>query len=182
MGVRRHPLLGLFYHQWENTSDLKTAERLNGIVYMPPPVAVYHDIPHSDPLPWLSLSRAAAPGVVVADNSTLQLTPANDAQPGAMMFVLPEYGGRAHLTEGGYVAGVPELVAEAAASSASYDLNLKLDAYRRRRIPEYVAWQTYDRIINWFTLHRGRYVRRKLDRAGVYRSKVSPACGSTRPP
>jgi Uma2 family endonuclease len=38
------------------------------------------------------------------------------------------------LTEDDYVEGAPELIAEIAASSASYDLNDKLNAYRRNGV------------------------------------------------
>ena len=42
------------------------------------------------------------------------------------MMILPSHGGQALIDEDDYVAGGPELVAEVASSSVSYDLHFQL--------------------------------------------------------
>ena len=50
---------------------------------------------------------------------------------------------------------------EVAASSASYDLYEKKEAYRRNGVQEYVVWRVIDRVIDWFELRDGVYVPRE---------------------
>ena len=164
-----------FERRWENMPDLKKAELLNGKVFMPPPVsATRHGIPHSELIFWLTSYRARTPHVMVADNSTLRLVSQDDAQPDAMLLIQSEAGGRALLDSEGYVSGTPELVAEVAASSASYDLHAKLDVYQRARIPEYLVWRTYDGALDWFVLHGRKYQPLQASADGIVRSKVFP--------
>src|ERR1700723_39887 len=51
------------------------AERIEGMVYMPAAAvtAEFHGDPHADVLGWLTHYRAATPGVVASDNSTIAL-------------------------------------------------------------------------------------------------------------
>lgn len=164
-----------FERRWDNMPELKKAELLNGRVFMSPAVsASHHGIPHSHLIFWLVTYRALTPGVIVADNSTLRLPPDDDAQPDAMLLIDPALGGRASFDDRGYVHGVPELVAEVAASSASYDLNLKLEIYGHAGIPEYVVWRTIDRTIDWFVLREGRYDLIRPEVNGVYHSLLYP--------
>ena len=155
--------------------DRVKAERFQGIVYMPPPLtANFHGQPHSNWTGWLWVYGAATPGVVVADNSTTLLGNDDDAQPDVSLRILPAHGGRSKLTTAGYIEGAPELIVEITASSASYDLGAKLDAYRRAGVNEYIAHRTYDREIDWFDLIEGRYEKRAPDAEGIYRSAVFP--------
>jgi Uma2 family endonuclease len=86
--------------------------------------------------------------------------------------LVEECGGQARLVDG-YVTGAPELVLEIAASSASYDLHEKLNAYRRNGVREYVIWRVWDEAIDWLVLRQGRYEPlAPVD--GVYRSEVFP--------
>ena len=59
---------------------------------------------------------------------------------------------------------------EVAASSASYDLHEKREAYRRNGVREYIVWRVLDRAITWFDLRDGAYVERVLDAHGVIES------------
>ena len=140
-----------FERRWANMPDLKKAELIDGKVFMSPPVsASQHGIPHARLMAWVGAYWAATPGITVADNSTLRMEGENDAQPDAMLFVLPEHGGRARLDDEGYVRGVPEFVVEVASSSASFDLHIKFELYRRRGVPEYVVWRVKEGAIDWF--------------------------------
>lgn len=164
-----------FERRYEAMPELKKAELIEGVVYVPSPVsAEYHGRPHAKLMGWLTHYLAYTPGVDVSDNSTVRLDLDNEPQPDAMLCILPEHGGQSRDEEGGYVAGPPELVAEIAASSASYDLHVKKKVYRRNGVREYVVWRVYDRRLDWFVLREGRYEALAPDADGVLRSEVFP--------
>ena len=51
-----------FERRYEAMPDLKKAELINGVVYMPPPVTMDdHGAPHFDVISWLGLYRMATP-------------------------------------------------------------------------------------------------------------------------
>jgi Uma2 family endonuclease len=149
------------------------AELVEGVVHMPSPVsAEEHGEPHFDLNGWLFVYRAHTPHVRGGDNATLRLDIDNAPQPDGYLRLLPECGGQAKLVDG-YVTGAPELIVEIAASSASYDLHEKLNAYRRNGVREYVVWRVWDAAVDWFVLRAGRYERlAPVD--GVYKSEVFP--------
>jgi Uma2 family endonuclease len=91
-----------------------------------------------------------------------------------MLYVAPELGGQVRITADDYIEAAPELVAEVASSSASYDLNTKLHVYRRSGVREYVVWRVLDGAIDWFVLRGGRYERLEPDERGVVRSEFFP--------
>jgi len=163
-----------FERRYEAMPELNKAELIEGVVYMPSPVTQQeHGGPHFDLVGWLGFYRAATPGVEGGDNSTLRLDLDNEPQPDAFLRILPECGGQSR-NSGKYVAGAPELIAEVAASSASYDLHDKLQAYRRNGVPEYVVWRVWDRAIDWFVLRDDQYERLPVNAAGHYCSAVFP--------
>src|SRR5438445_766771 len=65
------------------------------------------------------------------------------------------------------------LVAEIAASTASYDLHTKLKVYRRNGVREYLVWRTLDGAVDWFVLRQGQFVALVPD-AGLLKSEVFP--------
>ena len=155
--------------------NLKKAELIEGVVYMPSPVRVRrHGRPHVHLVTWLGNYESATPGVIVADNASVRLDLDNEPQPDASLFIDPDHGGQARITADDYLEKAPELVAEVAASTASYDLNTKLNVYRRNGVREYIVWRVLDRQIDWFMLREGEFVRLPLDDAGLYRSEVFP--------
>lgn len=163
-----------FERRYEAMPEIHKAELIEGVVYMPPPVSNDdHGRRHFDLIGWLALYRAATPGVQGGDNSTLRLDLTNVPQPDAFLRILPEFGGQSR-DKDGYVEGAPELIAEVAASSASYDLHDKLNAYRRNGVLEYLVWRVWDREVDWFGLHKGRYVKLPLSADGIYQSRVFP--------
>lgn len=83
-------------------------------------------------------------------------------------------GGNSRISNDDYVEGAPELIAEVAASSASYDLNDKLNAYRRNGVQEYIVWQIYENRLDWFRLQESRYVSLEPDVTGTIRSYIFP--------
>ena len=164
-----------FERRYETMPELKKAELIEGVVHMGSPVSANgHAEPHFDLIGLLFLYRLHTPGVVGGDNATLRLDLDNEPQPDAYLRILPEFGGQAVLDSKGYVAGAPELVAEVAVSSVSYDLHDKLNAYRRNQVREYVVWRVREGEVDWFVLRDGQFVKQPLGADGLYRSEVFP--------
>ena len=152
------------------------AERIEGIVHMPAAAvsAQFHGEHHAKVLAWLVVYQSVTPGVVAADNSTVALDIDNDPQPDACMRILPSHGGVTKLNAEGYIEGAPELIVEVAASTLSFDLGAKLNAYRRNGVREYIVLRTYDGDLDWFVLRDGQYVRLSPDDQGIYHSEIFP--------
>ena len=106
--------------------------------------------------------------------ATVHLDADNEPQPDALLRIEPEVGGNSFISEDDYIEGAPELIAEIAASSAAYDLNDKLNAYRRNGVLEYIVWQTYENRVDWFALQAGRYVPILPDDNSIIASRVFP--------
>ncbi len=164
-----------FERRFEAMPHLKKAELIEGVVCVPSPVRMtQHAGPHADMITWLGVYRAATPGVMLGDNATLRLDPANELQPDALLRLEPSFGGSSQLDEDDYLVGAPELVVEVAASSASTDLHDKLEVYRRNGVREYLVWQIAEPKLHWFELRAGAYVRLEPDEAGILRSPTFP--------
>ena len=164
-----------FERRYAMRPDLKKAQLIEGIVYMPSPVRfATHGEPHAAILGVLLHYRAFTPGVSVGDNATVRLDLDNEPQPDVLLRIEPEAGGRSRLSDDDYVEGPPELIVEIAASSASIDLHDKLRAYRRNGVQEYLVWRTQEQRIDWFELADGDYRLLPADDAGVVRSRVFP--------
>ena len=97
------------------------------------------------------------PGVEAGDNGSIRLDVDNEPQPDAFLIIRPERGGQARISEDDYIEGAPELVAEVASSSVSYDLGKKLNVYRRCGVREYIVWRVLDRQVDWFVNREGRF-------------------------
>ena len=155
--------------------DIKKAELIEGVVYMPSPVrAKSHGQPHAQIIGWLASYCAATPGIEFYDNVTVRLDLDNEPQPDALLRIEPSVGGHSHISEDDYIEGAPELIVEIAASSASYDLHEKLRAYRRNGVQEYIVWRVQDKHIDWFRLVNDEYVPQKPDDSGLIYSHVFP--------
>jgi Uma2 family endonuclease len=164
-----------FERRYDAMPELKKAELIDGVVYVPSPVNHRnHGNPHFNVIFWLGSYAALTPGVEGGDNSSLRLDPENEPQPDGFLIVLPAHGGRVQIDGDDYIVGGPELIGEVAASSASYDLHDKLNVYRRHGVREYIVWRVYDRTIDWFVLRQGKYERLPLAADGIYRSEVFP--------
>ena len=163
-----------FHRRYEAMPHLRKAELIEGVVHMPSPVNFKkHGKPHFDGIGWLWNYVALTPGTLGGDNSTLKLDLKNEPQPDAFLIVAPECGGQVQFDADGYIIGAPELINEISASSASYDLHSKLEAYRRNRVKEYVVWRVLDRAIDWFILEGDQFARLPCD-AGIFRSCAFP--------
>ncbi len=164
-----------FERRYQAMPELKKAELIEGVVYVPSPVKLNrHGRPHFDLITLLGYYKGATPGLIGADNTSTRLDLDNEPQPDVVLFIDPANGGQARISPDDYLEDAPELVAEVASSSVSYDLTDKLKSYRRNGVLEYIVWRVRDRQIDWFALKDGEYRRLPLDESGVYRSEVFP--------
>ena len=162
-----------FERRYTAMPRLHKAELIEGVVYVPSPVrASQHGDPHAALVTWLGVYQAATPGVRASDNATVRLDLDNEPQPDASLRL--EAGGRSRVDADGYLEGAPELVAEITASTASYDLHDKLDAYRRNGVREYVVWRVADGALDWLVERGGRYEPLTAGDDRVLRSAVFP--------
>jgi len=163
-----------FERRYTAMTDVKKAELIEGVVYMPSPVKfVQHAEQHAILLWWLASFRVFTPATRVGDNPTIRLDLDNDHQPDGVLFLDPAVGGQVRL-EDDYVTGAPDLVGEVASSSVSIDLGRKFHVYRRNGVREYVVWRVLDQAVDWFILRGGQFDRLAPGDDGIYRSEVFP--------
>jgi hypothetical protein len=158
-----------FERRYQAMPEVKKAELIEGIVYMPSRVSINHAGPHFDLIGWLGFYCAATPGVEGSDSGTVRLDWDNEPQPDAFLRFL---AGQSRIDADDYIAGAPELVGEVAVSSVSIDLHAKLQAYRRNGVREYIVWRVEDTAIDWFVLREGRFELLPQTESGIYRSEV----------
>lgn len=168
-----------FHRRYCLRPDIKRAELIEGVVYVSSPTSTTHGEPHASVVGWLYSYKVQHPGLRMADNATVFMLSSSEVQPDACLFRPAPAGNvrvikrkEEHDTE--YLEGAPELIAEIAVSSASYDLHDKLRLYRDAGVQEYLAWQIYERRIDWFELRDGEYVPLQPDERGVIHSRIFP--------
>jgi Uma2 family endonuclease len=165
---------GEFHRRYAAMPHVKKAELIQGIVYMSSPVRIeYHGKPHGQLMGWIAAYEAFTPGTFIGDNSTMQLDDLNTPQSDVCLGIDAERGGQTNVVDG-YLVGGPELVAEVAASSVSYDLHQKRDVYAQFGVREYLIWRVFEREFDWFLLRDGRYEPLAADADGIFRSPLFP--------
>jgi Uma2 family endonuclease len=161
-----------FLRRWEAQPEIKRAELIGGIVYMPSPVSVEHGDTEHDVAGWLWFYELSTPGTTGSNNSTLLML--QDApQADVHLRLLPEAGGRSWV-EGKYLRGAPELVAEVCRSSTSYDLHQKFELYQQAGVREYLAVLIFEQEIRWHHLGAQGYELLAPSADGIWRSQVFP--------
>ncbi|MBL8188941.1 MAG: Uma2 family endonuclease [Acidobacteria bacterium] len=164
-----------FERRYHSMPEVKKAELIEGVVYMPSPVRhKSHGKPHGKMMTWLGVYSAAKSETDFSDNTTLRLDQDNEPQPDGVLRIDEAHGGRSRVTEDDYLEGSPELIVEIASSSASYDLREKLNVYRRNGVQEYIVWRVYDEQIDWFSLQDEQYVLLHPNEDGIVESRVFP--------
>jgi Uma2 family endonuclease len=164
-----------FVRRYDAMAGLKKAELMDGRVYVSPPVAFdRHGYPHLKLVTLFGTYMVATPGVQGGDDATLRVDSDNWPQPDVVLMVAPSRGGQSKIDSDDILAGAPELVAEIAASSASYDLHDKLQLYRRAGVREYIVWRTLDGEFDYFVLRQGDYARFAPAADGLFHSEVFP--------
>lgn len=164
-----------FERRFDAMPDLKKAELIEGVVYMPSPVRQkQHGGPHFDLITWMGVYRMHTPGVGGGVSSSIRLDMDNEPQPDGVLFIEPERGGHAFIDEDDYIAGSPELAAEVSASTTRLDLKTKFKVYRRNEVREYLIWRVAKKKIEWYMLRNGEYEPLQPSREGYLRSEVLP--------
>jgi Uma2 family endonuclease len=164
-----------FHRRYCRRPDLWKAELVRGVVYVASPARTnVHGNPVGLVAFWLNAYAMNVPGLRVAVDSTAFLSADSEVQPDVFLNWQPARGSGARLNDEGYLEGAPELVVEIAASSASYDLHDKMEAYRLAGVLEYIVWLVLEGRIVWFRLRDGRYVPVEPDTDGVIASERFP--------
>ncbi|MFN0055803.1 MAG: Uma2 family endonuclease [Planctomycetales bacterium] len=162
-----------FERRYHAMPHVKKAELIEGVVYMGSPVTFEaHGNPHFDLIGWLAVYRANTPHIEGGDNATVRLDQFNEPQPDTLLRLALDRG-QSRLVDR-YIQGPPEWIGEVAASSASYDLHDKREAYRRHGVREYLVWRVLDRAIDWLILREGEYQILPPGPDGITRSEVFP--------
>src|SRR5580700_213048 len=100
-----------FLRRWEQMPDLKWAELIDGIVYMPSPVSDVHSDFHFLSSCWLGSYATATPGCKGGIQGTWLMSEDSAPQPDLSLEIAPKFGGQSRI-EGDYPAGAPELIVE----------------------------------------------------------------------
>lgn len=162
-----------FERRYGQCPHIKKAELIEGVVYVASPVRIrYHAQPHSDLIFWAKTYCLATPGVMMGNDGTVRLDAKNETQPD--IFLRYQEGGQSRISDDDYIEGAPELIAEIAASSASYDLHDKKDVYCRCGVKEYLVWVVPEQIFHWFRLDHQIYVCQPPDQQGIIQSSTFP--------
>jgi len=163
-----------FERRYEALPDIKTAELIEGIVIMSPPISNLHATTHGSLFECLKRYERATPGVEAAINASVRLDGKNEFQPDLILRIKSSKLARVKVAADGLLEGAPELAAEIAVSSAGYDLHEKKSVYQRCLVPEYFVWQVMDSQMHWFALENGEYVEMKPRGDGAIHSKIFP--------
>ena len=154
--------------------DLKQVELIEGVVYVAPPEGVRsHGLPAGMMLGWLGLYVAETPGLISASFTTVRLDDTNVPQPDGLLAFERTAEGKPRTDAEDIFAGPPELIVEISASSASYDLHDKKQAYERNGVREYVVVIVEQQRVVWFELIAGRY-QEQAAVEGIHRSRLFP--------
>lgn len=164
-----------FERRYAAAPHIKKAELIEGIVYVASPLRFTpHAEPHSRLVTWLGTYAAFTPRTLSGIEPTIRLDIDNEPQPDIVLILDEAVGGKARLTEDGYLEGVPELVVEIAASSAAIDTGSKKKAYRRNQVLEYIVLQSFENQLDWFHLVEGKYQTLPVNEDGIIRSVTFP--------
>jgi Uma2 family endonuclease len=163
-----------FERRYEAMPQVKKAELIEGVVYMPSPVNYEsHGRQDRQLSLWLGYYQAHTPGTGGAGNTTVKLDLDNEPQPDELLLIEPASGGAVEI-EKGYIVSAPDLVAEVASSSVSIDMNTKFHVYRRNGLREYIVWRVRDQAIDWFVLRGSQYEKLAPTAGGVLQSECFP--------
>jgi len=156
---------------WEQTPDIKFAELIGGIVYMPSPLRKEHARGDRRISGWLCVYEAHTPGCDGGANVT-SLIGEDCPQPDNYLAILEECGGASWGKK--YLEGAPELIAETSFTSASIDLHQKFDLYEKAGVQEYLVVLLKKKEIRWHRLVKGKYKKMSPDAHGIWRSRIFP--------
>ena len=160
-----------FHRAYKKTPAGFKAELIGGIVYAASPLSLNHSEIHGFAAMTFGMYCAATHGVQFGDNATVVLAKDSEPQPDLFLRIRPEFGGQSK-TEGGYIPGAPELVAEIANASHSLDLHSKSLDYQKHGVLEYLVVSIRENTIRWFDLAADKELSAEAD--GIYRVRRFP--------
>jgi Uma2 family endonuclease len=160
-----------FHARYKAMPEHVKAELIGGIVYLPaatrPPHVRYQALVDW----WLSEYCAGTPETDVFNSATVILADDSEPQPDGALLVL---GGQTRVLDDDFLQGPPELLAEIASSSESYDLHSKLADYERWGVQEYLVFVVRRKRVVWFVRERETFLEMRVDADGVFRSRQFP--------
>jgi Uma2 family endonuclease len=162
-----------FLRCWEEMPDLKRAELIDGIVYMPSPVSRDHDTSHTFLTVWLGDYAKATPGCYPSLEATWVMSERQVPQPDIALRILPEYGGQSGIA-GNYYGGAPELIVEVAISSYSRDFGVKKRLYERMGVREYLIAVPREEKLVGLSAGPSGFQPLDQDDNGIFRSACFP--------
>lgn len=169
-----HVTMEEFEESFNAMPNLKRAELINGKVYMNAAVSWAHGEGHGWVSYWLQTYALHTAGTSSAQDASDRITPGIMVQPDILLRIEPRQGGGTKVDHKGILTGPPELVAEVALTSRSYDLGEKFRVYQDCGVPEYVVLRVGDGEVDWFRLVNGKYERLMPDADGIIRSVMFP--------
>ncbi len=164
-----------FFERWERLPDLKRAELIGGIVYMPSPLSKRHS--SGECLCIYCVRHYSAHTVGCESGCHASWFMLEDMpQPDAFLCISPKHGGQSGMDRNNrdYPEGAPELIIEVCVSSAAYDLGPKLKLYERAGVKEYIAVLMKSPEIVWHRLEEGKFRVVQPDHDEIFRSAVFP--------
>ena len=161
-----------FLSRWEAIPELKKAELIDGVVYVPSPVGIDHGNLDTTIHWWLKQYKAATPGCRPANNATLKML-GQSPQPDALLRILESHGGQSS-GKGKFFEGAPELAVEICVSSTEVDFGPKRNLYQRAGVQEYITIESFQPRIVWRALVNGKYQMIEPDAGGIFRSRCFP--------
>ncbi len=161
-----------FLRRWEEHPEIKFAELIGGIVYMPSPTSREHGVREFLASTWLGAYHAQTPGTEGGNNATVIMDD-DSPQPDVFLRILPEHGGQSTDT-GKFIGGGPEFITEICVSTAAYDLNQKLELYESFQVQEYLAVLMHEQEIRWHRLGKNGYHLLEPASAMLWKSVVFP--------
>jgi Uma2 family endonuclease len=162
-----------FMRCWEEMPDVKYAELIDGIVYMPSPLSLGHGRFESVLNTWLGIYAFGTPGCMPSLEATWLMGGSDVPQPDITLTVLPERGGQSGV-EGIYHSGAPELIVEVAVSSYSRDFGVKKRLYERMGVHEYLIALPGKSQLVWFGLAPAGFQALEPGTDGIFRSVCFP--------
>ena len=138
-----------FIRRFDKMPDLKKAELVDGTVFMGSPVS-HDDHGRYDSILqiWLGVYAARHPQLDTSPNSTVIIDSETVVQPDGILFDTMKLSPSQRT--GRLLTGIPELVAEVSASTASLDNNRKRKVYERAGVKEYIVWRVFDNEIDFW--------------------------------
>jgi Putative restriction endonuclease len=161
-----------FLRRWEAMPQIKRAELIGGIVYMPSPLSSDHAEMEIRVCHWLGHYTMYTPGCRAGSNATWLMLE-DSPQPDVHLRMGSSVGAK-WKEKGENLEGAPEFITEICVTSAAYDLHQKLDLYRSAGVKEYVTVLVIDQEVRWHRLVRKNYKLVPASREGTYRSEVFP--------